>query len=115
MQSMERRLSWIKAAKRDFEDFPEAVRMQMLRALEIAVAGQMADIAKPMKGLGTGVFEIRVSYRTDAYRTIYAVKIGDDVYVVHAFQKRSITGIKTPQKDIDLIKGRLKQLKELLR
>lgn len=87
----------------------------MMRALEIAAAGQMADIAKPMKGLGTGVFEIRVSYRTDAYRTMYAVKLGDDIYVLHAFQKRSTIGIKTQQKDIDLIKGRLKQLKEQVR
>jgi phage-related protein len=112
---MERNISWIKAAKRDFEDFPDAVQIQMMQALEIAAAGQMADLAKPMKGLGTGVFEIRVSYSTDAYRTIYAVKLGDDVFVVHAFQKRSTIGIKTPQKEIDLIKGRLKQLKEQVR
>ena len=112
---MERNISWVKAAKRDFEDFPDTVQIQVLRGLEIAAAGQMADFAKPMKGLGAGVFEIRVSFHTDAYRTIYAVKLGDDVYVLHAFQKRSWTGIKTPQKEIDLIKRRLKQLKDQLR
>ncbi len=88
--------------------------MQMGRALHIAALGQMADIAKPMKGLGAGVLEVRVAYRTNAYRTIYAVKLGEDVYVIHAFQKRSNTGIKTPKKEIDVIKTRLKRLKEEL-
>ena len=112
---MERNVSWIRAAQKDFDKFPDAVRIQMLRALQIAADGQMADICKPMKGLGAGVLEIRVAYRTNAYRTVYAVKLGDDVYVVHAFQKRSTTGIKTPQKEVDLIKSRLKQLKEALK
>lgn len=87
----------------------------MANALHIAALGQKADIAKPMKGLGAGVLEIRVAYRTNAYRTMYAVKLGEDVYVLHAFQKRSTTGIKTPQKEIDVIKSRLKGLKEKLR
>lgn len=112
---MERRVSWVKAAQRDFSKFPDAVRAQMLRALQIAADGQMADICKPMKGLGAGVLEVRVAYRTNAYRTVYAVKLGQDVYVVHAFQKRSTTGIKTPQKEIDLIKRRLSQIKEGLK
>jgi len=111
---MERNISWIKPAERDFGKFPERVQMQMARALQVAALGQMADICKPMKGLGAGVLEVRVAYRTNAYRTIYAVKLGEDVYVVHAFQKRSTTGIKTPKKEVDLIKSRLKRLKEEL-
>jgi len=112
---MERHITWIKAARRDFEKFPETVRLQVLSALQIAADGTMADICKPMKGLGAGVIEVRVSYRTNAYRAIYALKLGKDVYVLHVFQKRSLTGIKTPQKEIDLIKGRIKQVKEMLR
>ena len=111
---MERNISWIKSAARDFRKFLERVQLQMERALYIAASGQMADIAKPMKGLGAGVVEIRMAYRTNAYRTIYALKLGKDVYVVHAFQKRSNTGIKTPKKEIDLIKSRLKRLREEL-
>jgi phage-related protein len=46
---------------------------------------------------------------------VYAVQLGDDIWVVHAFQKKSTQGIKTPQREIDLIKDRLKRLKEVLR
>lgn len=111
---MERNISWIKAAQRDFTKFPEAVRTQMLRALYIAASGQMADTCKPLKGLGTGVLEVRIAYQTNAYRTVYAVKLDEDVYVIHAFQKRSTTGIKTPTKEVEVIKTRLKRLKEVL-
>jgi len=68
-----------------------------------------------MKGLGSGVFEIALAYRGNAFRTVYAVQLGDDLWVVHAFQKKSTHGIKTPLREIDLIKDRLKRLKEMLR
>jgi phage-related protein len=108
-------ISWIKAARRDFEDFPGAVQSDMLDALTIAADGGKADSAKPFKGVDGGVFEIALRHRGDAYRAIYAVKIGDDVWVIHAFQKKSKTGIKTPQADVDLIRERLKRLKEALK
>ncbi len=111
---MNRNISWIKSAKRDFMKFPKQVQLQMGRALHIAALGQMADICRPMKGLGPGVLEVRVSHRTNAFRTIYAVKLGKDIYVIHAFQKKSSAGIKTPKKEIDLIKSRIKRLKEEL-
>lgn len=76
--------------------------------------GGKADIAKPMQGLGSGVFEIALSYRGDAFRVVYAVQLGQDIWVVHAFQKKSIRGIKTPKSEIDLIKDRMKSLKEIL-
>ena len=46
---------------------------------------------------------------------VYAVQLGEDIWVVHAFQKKSTQGIKTPKREIDLVKDRLKRLKELLR
>jgi phage-related protein len=84
-------------------------------ALTIAAEGGKADVAKPMHGLGTGVFEIALPFRGNAFRVIYAVQLGDDIWVVHAFQKKSTQGIKTPQREIELIKDRLKRLKEMLR
>ena len=45
----------------------------------------------------------------------YAVQLADEIWVIHAFQKKSTQGIKTPQREVDLIKDRLKRLKELLR
>lgn len=108
-----RRISWVKAALKEFSSFPRAVQDTMKFALEIAASGQMADIAKPLKGLDGGVFEIALPHRGDAYRAVYAVKIGDDLWVVHAFQKKSTQGIKTPQREIDVIRERLKRLKDL--
>lgn len=89
--------------------------MEILNALTIAAEGQMADIAKPMKGLGSGVFEVALAWRGNAYRTVYAVQLGADIWVVHAFQKKSKTGIKTPKQEITLIKERLKRLREMLK
>ena len=110
-----RPVSWVKAARKEFEKFPEKVQTEGLRALTIAAEGGKADIAKPMHGLGSGVLEIVLNDRSGTYRVVYAVQIGDDLWVVHAFQKKSTKGIKTPQHEIDLIRQRLKRLKEMLK
>ncbi|WP_137156205.1 type II toxin-antitoxin system RelE/ParE family toxin [Rhizobium sp. FKL33] len=109
-----RAISWIKPARREFETFPAAAQLEILTALDIAAHGHKAATAKPLKGIDGGVFEIALPFRGDAFRVIYAVQIGDDLWVVHAFQKKSKTGIKTPQHEIDLIKRRLRQLREAL-
>jgi phage-related protein len=109
-----RPISWIKAARRDFEEFPDEVQDDMLNALTIAAEGSKSDKAKPCKGVDGGVFEIALRHRGDAFRAIYAVKIGADIWVIHAFQKKSKAGIKTPQMEVDLIRERLKRLKEAL-
>jgi phage-related protein len=110
-----RPISWIKAARKDFLSFPEAVQGDMLNALTIAAEGSMSDKAKPFKGIDGGVFEIALRYRGDAFRTVYAVKIGTDIWVIHAFQKKSKTGIKTPQMEVNIVRERLKRLKEALK
>ncbi len=115
MSRSTRPISWIKAALREFEKFPEEVRTTCLTALTIAAEGGKADIAKPMQALGSGVFEIALPFRGDAFRVVYAVQLGNDLWVVHAFQKKSTQGIKTPKHEIDLIKDRLKRLREMLR
>lgn len=108
-----RPISWVRAAQKEFLTFPQAVQERMKFALEIAATGQMADIAKPMKGFEGGVYEIALPHRGDAFRAVYAVKLGNDLWVIHAFQKKSTQGIKTPQHDVDVIRERLKRLKEL--
>lgn len=67
-----------------------------------------------MRGMGSGVFEIALPFRGNAFRVVYAVQLADDIWVVHAFQKKSTPGIKTPTREVDLIKDRLKWLKEML-
>ena len=109
-----RPISWLTPARKAFDDFPEGARETMIDALSVAAEGGKAGIAKPMKGMGSGVFEIALRFRSDAFRMVYAVQLGDDIWVVHAFQKKSTQGIKTPKREIDLIKDRLKRLKEML-
>jgi len=109
-----RPISWIKAARKDFERFPTEAQGICLAALTIAAEGAKADIAKPLSRLGPGVFEIALPFRGDALRIVNAVRIGKDLWVLHAFQKKSKQGIKTPKQEIDLIQSRLKLLKEML-
>ena len=110
-----RPVSWIKAARHEFEKFPEGARLVCLMALTIAAEGGKADIAKPLHGLGAGILEIAVPFKGDAFRVIYALQIGLDVWVIHAFQKKSTKGMETPKREIDLVKDRLKRLKEMLK
>ena len=74
-----RPVSWVKAAFKEFSTLLQAVQEQMKFALQIASEGQLPDIAKPMKGLDGGVYEIALPHRGDAYRAVYAVKIGSDL------------------------------------
>jgi len=68
-----RKVSWFKAAAKEFKSFPDRARLEIEGALTVAAQGDKAAIAKPMKGLGSGVFEIAVKYRKDAYRAVYAL------------------------------------------
>lgn len=106
---------WVGDSKAQLKEFPQSVQKDIGDALFIAQAGSMSPAAKPFKGVGSGVFEIRADYRTDTYRAVYAVKIGARVYVLHCFQKKSRRGIQTPKKDVDLIKRRLRMAQELER
>ena len=72
-----RQIAWIKAARKAFVSFPEGAQDEILRALTVAAESQKADIAKPLKDVGAGVFEVALQYRTDAYRTVYALQLGE--------------------------------------
>jgi len=110
-----RPISWVSAARKDFAEFPEGAQAICLAALTVAAEGGKADIAKPLRGLGSGVMEIALPYRGNAFRVVYAVQIAQDLWVVHAFQKKSTQGIKTPKHEIDLVAARVKRLKEMLK
>jgi phage-related protein len=110
-----RQISWLKGALRGFETFPAAVQRDAAQALSVAARGGRADTAKPFKGVGSGVFEIALRHRGDEFRVIYAVQLDDARWVIHAFQKKSKKGTKTPQMEADLIRERLKRLKEALK
>lgn len=110
-----RPISWLRGALKDFEGFPAEVQSDAARALSFAARGGKADTAKPFKGVGSGVFEIALRHKGNAYRVIYDVQIGEALWVIHAFQKKSKSGIKTPQLEIDLIRKRLQLLREALK
>jgi phage-related protein len=61
------------------------------------------------------LFEIALPFGGDAYRVVYALQLAADIWIVHALQKKSTKGIKTPKREIDLILERRKKLKEMLR
>ncbi len=107
-----RPVGWVKAAQKTFTSFPATVRDRVGTALTIAAEGGKADIAKPLKGLGPGVMQIAVRYRTDAWRVVYVTELAGRLWVIHAFRKKSKTGIGTPKTELDLVRGRIARLRE---
>lgn len=101
-------LYWEGSSKKDFKEFPVPVQKDMGVSLFVVQLGGTPDSAKPWKGLGSGVYELVEDHRGDTFRAVYTVKIGDAVHVLHAFQKKSKSGIATPQPDVELIEKRLK-------
>jgi len=103
----ERPLFWVGSSKRDLLAFPGHVRDEIGMALSVAQFGGKHPRAKPWKGEGPGVFEVMADHRGDTYRAVYTVQFERAVYVLHAFQKKSPTGIKTSRSDVQLIAQRL--------
>jgi len=108
----EKPLFWIGSAKRDLLAFPEAVQDEIGTALSVAQFGGKHPRAKPWKGEGPGVFEVVEDHRGDTYRAVYVVRFEGAVYVLHAFQKKSPTGIKTSRADVELISQRLEAARQ---
>ena len=105
----EKPLHWVGSAKRDFLSFPTRLKDAMGNALGIAQFGGTAPTAKPWKRLGPGVLEIVESHDGNAYRAVYTVRFEKALYVLHAFQKKSPSGIRTAKRDVDLVEQRLNQ------
>ena len=108
-----RPLVWLGDSKKKIRAFPSGAQKEIGDQLQFVQFGRIPKDAKPFKGIGSGVFEIALAFDTNAYRTVFAVQLGKKIYVLHAFQKKSKTGIKTPQKDVDLIRRRYNDAKAL--
>ena len=104
---------WVGDSRDQLRSFPKPVKAAVGEALRIAQIGGKHQNAKPLRGVGSGVFEIATRYDTNTYRAVYTVKIGENIYVLHAFQKKSTRGISTPKREIDLIKQRLRMAREM--
>jgi phage-related protein len=98
---------FVGSSRKDLQAFPTAVRGEIGQALFEAQLGDYPRQAKPLKGL-SGVLEIRDNFDGDTYRAVYTVRFEGVLYVLHAFQKKSTSGIATPQRHIELVRQRLK-------
>lgn len=109
---MEKPLHWIGSAKRDLLAFPDEVVRAFGYALGVVQAGGTPPSAKPWKGVGPGVFELVQDRRASTWRAVYTVRFEKAVYVLHCFQKKSPSGIRTARTDVELIGQRLKTARE---
>ena len=108
-----RPVEWLGDSRANVQNFPKDVQKKMGDELQVFQFGRMPRKAKPFKGVGSGVFEISIRHDTNTYRSVLAVKLGETIYVLHVFQKKSKQGIATPKQDIDLIKRRYNKAREL--
>ncbi|WP_116807800.1 type II toxin-antitoxin system RelE/ParE family toxin [Steroidobacter cummioxidans] len=103
-------LYWEGSSKKDFKEFPVPIQKDMGVALFVVQLGGTPETAKPWKGVGSGVYELIGDHRGNTFRAVYTVRVGDAVHVLHAFQKKSKSGIATPRPDVELIEKRLKSV-----
>ncbi len=101
-------LHWVSSSYRDLLDCPAVVRSELGRGLTSAQYGGKHKSAKPWKGSGPGVLELVANHDTNTYRAVYSVRLEQAIYVLHVFQKKSPSGIKTALRDVQLINSRLK-------
>jgi phage-related protein len=99
---------WIGSSLKDLKTFPKNIQREMGQALFAAQLGKEDPATKALQGFGgRSVLEIVASVSGATFRTVYTVRFSDALYVLHAFQKKSVRGIATPRKDMDLIRQRL--------
>jgi phage-related protein len=105
----EKPVHWVGRCRDDLRGFPAEVRRDIGFALAFAQRGEKHPSAKPLKGFsGAGVLKIVEDHRGHTYRAVYTVRFASAVYVLHAFMKKSKSGIKTPKHQMALITNRLK-------
>ncbi len=101
---------WLGPTLKALKAMPAEVQRDIGYGLHLAQVGRKSDKAKPLKGFGSaGVLEIISTGKGSTFRAVYTVRIGDVIYVLHCFQKKSKSGIATPKQDMDIIRDRLKE------
>jgi phage-related protein len=103
---------WIGDSREVLAEFPQAVKNEIGFALYCEEITAPHPSIKPLKGFRHAVREIRVRHQGNAYRAVYVVNLGELLYVLHVFQKKSTRGIATPKPDLDRIHARLKQAEQ---
>jgi phage-related protein len=108
LASTEKPVQWVGSSRRDLLAFPDEVVDDLGYALGVVQFGGRPPSAKPWKGEGPGVFELVEDFRGDTFRAVYAVRFEEAIYILHCFQKKSLSGTRTARSDIALIHQRLK-------
>lgn len=110
----EKQLIWLGSTKKDLAKLPDIIIDVFGYGLYLAQKGERHVSAKTLQGFsGANVLELRESDQSGTYRAVYCVQMASVVFVLHVFQKKSKEGIKTPQRDIELINNRLQQAQEI--
>jgi phage-related protein len=106
-----KRVAWVASSYRDLVQCPEEVQDAVGYALYQAQLGEVPESARRMRGDLHSVFEIRTknAIGDSIFRAAYTTIIGNDVYVLDVFQKKSKHGIETARVDIERIRWRLRQ------
>lgn len=100
---------WMGSSLSDVRDFPDDVRSEVGYAIHLAQLGDKSVNAVPMVGFGGAkVLEVVIDEAGDTYRAVYTVRFPKAVYVLHAFQKKSVRGAATPRPDMNVIRIRLR-------
>jgi len=106
-------LYFMGSSHKDLLNFPREVRREAGFAIRLAQSGGKAMHAVPLLGFGgADVLEVVINEEGDTYRAVYTVKFEEAIYLLHAFQKKSKRGTKTPAPDIALIKHRLRSARK---
>ena len=107
---------WVSSCRDDLARFPAVARRALGYALNVAQLGGKHPDAVPLKGFGgAGVLEAVEDFDGSTYRLMYTVRLGDRIYALHAFQKKSKRGIETPQHEMALVRQRYRQAQEMHR
>ena len=115
-QHKERSVLWVGSSRKDLKQFDEDVKDEIGHSLWKIQNGKFPHNVKQLKGFGSdGIYEISARLNKDTYRTVIALKIDNEIYVLHCFKKKSKRGISTPQSDINLIKQRIKAAKQRIK
>ncbi|MGH7186100.1 MAG: type II toxin-antitoxin system RelE/ParE family toxin [Pseudomonadota bacterium] len=104
-----RQLVWLGNTRETLSVFPIAAKKVLGFGLRQVQIGEIPEFAIPLKGIGSGVYELKANSRKDTYRLIYTAKLSSQVFVLHAFMKKSKTGRSIPNEIKQAIVARLKQ------
>jgi phage-related protein/predicted XRE-type DNA-binding protein len=102
-----RKLVWLVDSLDRLTRFPPSVRQKLGFALYQAQIGQKHESAEILHGFAETVWQVRADGPAGTYGPVYVAQFREAGYVLHAFQKKAISGIATPQRELDLIRQRL--------